>query len=207
MAAKEKLYTLTEVSKRAGVSMPTLQRYKKLYQDRIPSVGEGRRQRYPKSAIGAIRKLKAENLKKRGRPRKAVAPSAAKARSGSGKRTGKLLTLSEIGRRTGISYPTLIRYVKLYIDQIPHVGKGRKRRFPVAAVAKFAQLRKQSRRGRPPASEGRKSAAPSRRASGTDARLAERIRGLESAQREVARQLEAVLKLLKRPVHVTIQPD
>ena len=70
LASKEKLYTLTEVSKLAGVSMPTLQRYKKLYQDRIPSVGEGRRQRYPKRAIAAIQKLKAENLKKRGRPRK-----------------------------------------------------------------------------------------------------------------------------------------
>ena len=30
-----KLYTLSEISQRTGISMPTLQRYKKLYQDRI----------------------------------------------------------------------------------------------------------------------------------------------------------------------------
>ena len=45
--AAGKLYTLTEVSKITNISMPTLQRYKKAYQDRIPSTGEGRRQRYP----------------------------------------------------------------------------------------------------------------------------------------------------------------
>lgn len=202
MASKEKLYTLTEVSKLAGVSMPTLQRYKKLYQDRIPSVGEGRRQRYPKRAIKAIQKLKAENLKKRGRPRKTDGGAAkAKAR----RPASNLLTLSEIGRRTGISYPTLIRYVKLYIDQIPHVGEGRTRRFPVEAVEKFAMLRKQSRRGRPPASGARVPA--SRAGAAQDPKLAQRIRELERAQKEVSRQLESVIALLKKPVQVTIAPQ
>ena len=46
-----KLYTLSEISSKTGISMPTLQRYKKLYQDRIPSEGQGRKQRYPESAL------------------------------------------------------------------------------------------------------------------------------------------------------------
>jgi DNA-binding transcriptional MerR regulator len=197
LARKKKLYTLTEVSKRAGVSMPTLQRYKKLYQDRIPSVGEGRRQRYPREAIAEVRKIKAENLKKRGRPRKA-SPAPAKARAGA--KASGLITLSEIGRRTGISYPTLVRYVKLYLDQIPHEGEGRKRRFPEEAVPVFEELRRNSKRGRPKASAGlRKSRTP-------DAALVQRIRELERAQKEVSRQLASVLALLKRPVQVTIQP-
>lgn len=186
--------------------MPTLQRYKKLYQDRIPSVGEGRRQRYPKGAIAAIQKLKAENLKKRGRPRKTDGGSQRAKSSRSTKAASNLLTLSEIGRRTGISYPTLIRYVKLYIDQIPHVGEGRRRRFPVAAVEKFAQLRKQSRRGRPPAAGGAR-VPTSRVGAAQDPKLAQRIRELERAQREVSRQLESVIALLKKPVQVTIRPQ
>lgn len=37
-SADEKLYTLSEISTQTGISMPTLQRYKKMYQDRLPSV-------------------------------------------------------------------------------------------------------------------------------------------------------------------------
>jgi len=39
------LLTLSEVSRRTGISMPTLQKYKKQNADEIPSVGEGRKQR------------------------------------------------------------------------------------------------------------------------------------------------------------------
>ena len=188
--------------------MPTLQRYKKLYQDRIPSVGKGRNQRYPKAAIAVIRQLKAENVKKRGRPRTNAGSKRRKAsrRKTGSKRAEKLLTLSEIGRRTGISYPTLIRYVKLFIDQIPHVGEGRKRRFPVAAVQKFAELRKQSRRGRPRRSAS-STAAIGRGGAAVDPALSRRIRELERAQREVSRQLDSVIALLKKPVRVTIRPE
>jgi hypothetical protein len=45
------LLTLSEVSKRTKISMPTLQRYKKEYQRRIPSTGKGRKQRYPVEAL------------------------------------------------------------------------------------------------------------------------------------------------------------
>ncbi len=204
MARKEKLLTLTEVSKLSGVSMPTLQRYKKLYADRIPSVGEGRRQRYPKRAVAAVKKLKAENLKKKGRPRKAAAKKKkAKGRAQAAKTP--LLTLSEIGRRTGISYPTLVRYVKLYKDKIPHVGDGRKRRFPAEAVSVFAELRKSSKRGRP--YQGARKGAKPRSAAASHPDLSKRIRELERAQASVASQLASVIELLKRPVQVTIRPE
>lgn len=203
MARIEKLYTLTEVSKRAGVSMPTLQRYKKLYQDRIPSVGEGRRQRYPKRAIAEIRKIKSENLKKRGRPRKSTS-AASSATDSRATGSSRLLTLTEICRRTGISYPTLVRYVKLYIDRIPHVGEGRRRRFPKEAVAVFADLRKNSKRGRP---RSKPAAGTAASPGAADPNLTARIRELERAQREVSRQLASVLSLLKKPVQVTIRPQ
>ena len=57
------LYTLTEVSNKTSISMPTLQRYKKNYQDRIPSVGKGRKQRYPEEALQVFEQIKAGDIK------------------------------------------------------------------------------------------------------------------------------------------------
>src|SRR5262245_14120942 len=84
----DKLYTLSEISQRTGISMPTLQRYKKTYQDRIPSVGQGRKQRYPENALPVFDEIKNENAGKRGRPRKDASaprperPTASKRRPG-----------------------------------------------------------------------------------------------------------------------------
>ena len=217
MTPARKLYTLTEVSKKTGISMPTLQRYKNLYQDRIPSEGEGRKQRYPHAALAVFKKFREENLKKRGRPakkkraaakttskRRGKARSKAKTKRGSGQE--KLLTLLEIGRRTGISYPTLLRYVKVYGDEIPHVGEGRRRRFPVAAVKEFRRLRRSSKRG-PRAGQKRAPAASARRAAGTDQALKARVRELEKAQRQVTRQLDEIVRLLKKPMQITVRSD
>ncbi len=165
--AKTSLLTLTEVAKRTKISMPTLQRYKKLYQARIPSEGAGRKQRYPASAIPIFLELKKENIGRRGRPRKNAPPApttaqaarkparssrksaakkpAAKATSGEG-----LLTLTQVSKMTSISYPTLLRYVKSNIKSIPHKGTGRARRYKPEAVAVFKDLRSRSRRGRKP---------------------------------------------------------
>lgn len=201
----EKLYTLSEISTRTGISMPTLQRYKKTYQDRIPSVGEGRKQRYPESALPVFDVLKNENIGRRGRPRKdpnaprperpaaskrrpgrpakksaaaargrkaastrgAAAPAkrrgrppgrpakkaagAARGRAAAGRGAGKansnLLTLTQISEQTGISYPTLVRYVRANADRLPSEGTGRARRFYPQAVDVFRQLRSESGRG------------------------------------------------------------
>lgn len=215
--AAPKLYTLTQIGEMASVSMPTLQKYKRTYQDRIPSVGEGRKQRYPREAVAVLKQLKKENLAKRGRPRKSPAPQSKKAGAKAKKRApvkkkiavksaAELLTLSEISRRTKISYPTVSRYVKLFIDRIPHVGTGRVRRFPKEAVAAFQQLRGESRPGRPRKS-GAKAAAskPAGRgaaSAGTD--VSSRLKDLERSHADLSKKLGAVLELLKKPVHVTI---
>jgi predicted DNA-binding transcriptional regulator AlpA len=196
-SAGEKLFTLSEISQKTGISMPTLQRYKKMYQDRIPSAGEGRKQRYPESALPVFDEIKTENAGKRGRPRKdpsaprperpakraggrkaAAAPRPAAAakrtagrkaaatptgrrpgrpsksgnqKSGSqksgGQKPGNLMTLTQISETTGISYPTLVRYVRIHADRLPSEGKGRARRFYPQAVDVFRQLRSESGRG------------------------------------------------------------
>jgi len=229
--AGQRLYTLTEIGELASVSMPTLQKYKRLYQDRIPSVGEGRKQRYPRAAVAVLRQLKKENLAKRGRPPKnaskarVAAPTPVKASrtAASSAGDGGLLTLTEISRRTRISYPTVSRYVKVFLDRIPHVGSGRKRRFPHSAVEAFLQLRSESRPGRPPkaakvakvakaakswgAAPKRVTAVASGATGASDASngaLAARLEGLERAQADLAEQVAAVLELLKQPIQVSL---
>ena len=142
---KERVYTLSEVSEQTGISMPTLQRYKKNYQDRIPAVGKGRRQRYPEAAFQVFEEIKQENIKRRGRPKKKK--SGGRQRKSGGK-SSHLLTLTEVADRTGISYPTLVRYVKLHEDRIPFEGAGRKKRYHPEAVQVFQEIRSESPRGR-----------------------------------------------------------
>lgn len=227
------LLTLTEVSNRTGISMPTLQRYKKEYQSRIPSVGRGRKQRYPVESLEVFEQLKSENIKRRGRPRgsggggggrraasKSAAPSSGAASSGaSSSRSssgggGDLLTLTEIGERTGISYPTLVRYVKLHGDEIPSEGEGRRRRYHPQAVEVFQRLRSESGRGRKPKG-GRAAAAPARVPGGAsaagggagagDGKLAQRVASLERTQERLERQIQEMIQLVRKPITVTVQ--
>ena len=188
------LLTLTEVSKRTGISMPTLQRYKKEYQSRLQTVGEGRTQRYKVESLDTFKQIKQENLKKRGRPRKAaVAPKARKVAARVKAAPEGLISLSEIGRRTGISYPTLLRYVRLHGDRIPSHGSGRKRRFPTEAVPVFSQLRKESRRGR-------RKGTPAKKAAAAGKGLEARMRQLEKSQAALEKQVKKLVKALRRPL-------
>jgi len=266
-----KLYTLSEISNKTGISMPTLQRYKKLYQDRIPAEGRGRKQRYPENALPVFDQIRNENLGRRGRPRKdpnaprpnsgtaastgskrpaakgraaaAPAKSAARAaggRRGASKRTaapapapapvrgrgrkaasgggaGKLMTLTQISEDTGISYPTLVRYVRLHGDRLPHEGKGRGRRFYPQAVDMFRELRSESgrggrkpnaantakaaaaptgkRRGRPPGSgAGARAAAAAAPAEGG---LHKRLKAIEKSQESLEKKFRGFVKSLQ----------
>jgi len=251
-----KLYTLSEISNKTGISMPTLQRYKKLYQDRIPAEGRGRKQRYPESSLPVFDQLRNENLGRRGRPRKdpnAPRPAAAKstgskrsaakgrpaaaaapvkagaarggrrgaakraaapvaapapARRGPGRKpaasgTGKLMTLTQISEDTGISYPTLVRYVRLHGDRLPHEGKGRGRRFYPQAVDVFRTLRSESGRGgrKPNAANTAKAAAPTGKrrgrppGSGAGARAAAAVASIAaSAEGGLHKRLKAIEK-------------
>ncbi len=215
------LYTLTEVSNKTSISMPTLQRYKKNYQDRIPSVGKGRKQRYPEEALEVFEQIKKENVKRRGRPPKSASVRGgakpgrpAKKPATSGKSKVGLLTLTKVAEETGISYPTLVRYVKNHGNRIPHEGKGRSRRYYPEAVEVFKQLRSESPRGRrkkKPA-EGKAAAAPRARAASaasaasgaSDSGLARRVQSLENVQTNLERQIKELIKQLKKPLRVTI---
>ena len=148
-AGRKKLLTLGEVARRAGVSMATALRYKKLYQDRISSEGTGRRQRYPVAAVREFKALKSErSTKRRGKKKAATQAAGTQAKGAAG--GPSLLTLSSISQETKISYPTLQRYVRLFGDRIPHEGEGRKRRYHPDSVAVFRELRAESKPGRKP---------------------------------------------------------
>jgi hypothetical protein len=256
-----KLYTLSEISQKSGISMPTLQRYKKLYQDRIPAEGRGRKQRYPDSALPVFDQIRNENLGRRGRPRKdpnaprpeksgskrpaargraavakagaaraaggrgaaskrTPAPTPAPARGRAGRKAGgrsgeNLMTLTQISEDTGISYPTLVRYVRLHGDRLPHEGKGRGRRFYPAAVDIFRQLRSESgrggrkpgkasqppvaaRRGRPPG-RGRAaaSAATTTSSSSDNSFLNKRLKEIEKSQQSLEKKFRGFVKSLQ----------
>lgn len=137
-------------------------------------------------ARGTARKKKGRVAGKRGRGASAAGAGG----------EGELLTLVQIGQMTGISYPTLLRYVRLHLDRLPHTGSGRKRRFRPGAVAVFQELRAQSRRG--PRSSGRAAAgaAPS---------VTRQLARLERGQRELARQLKELRKSLSRPVRIRLE--
>jgi predicted DNA-binding transcriptional regulator AlpA len=255
-ANSEKLYTLSEISQKTGISMPTLQRYKKMYQGRIPSVGQGRKQRYPERALPVFDEIKTENAGRRGRPRKdpnaprparpaaskrrgrppgrpaktaaakrtggrkAAAkragatgrrrgrpPGSKKAAGGARKSSGNLLTLTQISEQTGISYPTLVRYVRLHSNRLPHEGKGRARRFYPQAVDVFRQLRSESGRGgrkkgagagrpagrRPGRPAGRRGRPP---ASETGA-FAQRLKAIEKTQQNLEKKLKGLVRNLQ----------
>ena len=206
-----KLLTMSEVSRRTGISMPTLQKYKKEHQDRIPSEGEGRKQRYPLAALPVFKKLKEEGLARRGGGRKSAGkkvgrPRAkAKARSTGRKASSgsDLLSLAKIQQTTGISYPTLLRYVNLHLDRIPHVGEGRKRRYPKEAVDVFRQIRSESPRGRKP--KGSKKAAPRPVAAASNGNLAKKLAELQRSQSQLERQVRELKELIKRPITVTMR--
>ncbi|MGD2115210.1 MAG: helix-turn-helix domain-containing protein [Acidobacteriota bacterium] len=205
--SEKKLYTLTEVSKKTGISMPTLQRYKKSYQDRIPSVGEGRTQRYPEESLPVFKQIKKENVKRRGRPPKSESKKAPGRPKKKKKSTEGLLTLTKIAEETNISYPTLVRYVKLYKDRIPHKGSGRSRRFYPEAIEVFQQIRSESPRGRKkksaaPARRGRR---PARAAAASNGDLARRIDALERSNADLEKQIRELVKQFKKPLKVTIK--
>lgn len=261
-SADEKLYTLSEISTQTGISMPTLQRYKKMYQDRLPSVGKGRKQRYPQSALPVFDEIKTENAGRRGRPRKDAAaraerpaaskrrpgrpakkapPAAAKRRPGrpagrkaaaaaapraaAGRKTaaagraggraqkpGNLMTLTQISETTGISYPTLVRYVRMHADRLPSEGKGRARRFYPQAVDVFRQLRQESGRGGrkaaggasaakkpagrgPGRGRGRAAAAPAAEPTGV---LHQRLKALEKTQQSLEKRFKGFVDSLQK---------
>ena len=203
-ARRRKLLTLSEVSKRTGISMPTLQKYKRENADELASVGEGRKQRYLLESIPVFERLRREGLARRGGGSHSDSPAATKPpKVSSGSRTPPgLLSLQRIKEVSGISYPTLLRYVDLHLDKIPHVGEGRKRRYPKEAIDVFVELRKNSPRGRKP-----KAGSPSAnaQAASSAARLEKKIVELQRSQAHLERQVRELAEYMRRPVVLTMK--
>ncbi len=143
------------------------------------------------------------------------------------------LTLKAISDELGVAYPTIARYATKHEDRIPHVGHGRKRRFPPEAIAVFQQIRKESKPGRPPKAKTEKkraaagsprpapisqsvqSAAPARAAAepaaaafsgrASDA-LAQRIDRLERQQQQLETLVRSLREELERPLTAIVEP-
>jgi hypothetical protein len=199
-ATADRLLTLSEVGTRTGISMPSLLRYKKRFQGRIPAVGKGRKQRYPESALPVFEAIRTENLGRRGRPKGSGRQAVRKVEAATG---AKLLSLNEIGRRTKISYPTLLRYVKNHLPELAHRGSGRMRRFLPESVAVFERLRSQSRRGRKAAGAraagARAAGAPSEKA------VLRRLDQIEKLQHALSRQLRDLARAAGKPLRIVVK--
>jgi predicted site-specific integrase-resolvase len=198
---EDELLTLEEVARRSGISTPTLRRYGRLYRDRIPSIGSGRRKRYPEGAVAVFQELKRAGRRGR-RPLVAAAKANAVPKGTAGRRGGgvnrrsgepeNLLTLRAIRERTGIAYPTLERYVRLYLERLPHEGVGRARRFRSEAVGVFEELRRKSRSG------GMRASRRERRDSEEERTLRARVEGIERKHHDLERRLNDLAKQLGR---------
>lgn len=68
---------------------------------------------------------------------------------------GSLLTLGQIAERVGISYPTLMRYVRDHGDRMPHEGSGRARRYYPDTIDIVREIRSEMKGGRPPGSNNK----------------------------------------------------
>lgn len=64
--AEKKLYTLTEMAKKTGISLASLSKYVKEQPDRIPSEVVGKMRKFPSDAVGVFKQIKMENLGNRG---------------------------------------------------------------------------------------------------------------------------------------------
>ena len=67
-------------------------------------------------------------------------------------------------------------------------------------MAVFQKLRSESKRGRKPLAKKK----PAKERVAKDAAIAARISALEKSQREIAKQLKAVVAELRKPIRVTI---
>jgi DNA-binding transcriptional MerR regulator len=213
----QELMTLTEVSHRTGISSPTLQKYKKRYADRIPSVGEGRRQRYPKEALEVFQELKKENMARRGRPRKSGskarkpkkskrAPKKSTRRRKAAARASQeaLMSLRQAAKEAGISYQTALRYVREQLGRIPHQMVGKRRKFPPEAVKAIQAIRQETPGGRPPKKQAaRKKArrAAAAAAPTTGAALEKLVKTVSDLEGRIA----ALEKEMKKPLKIEVK--
>ena len=75
----QELLTLTRIAELTDISYPTLSRYVKLYKDRIPFKGKGRKRRYHPEAVEVFKEIYSESPRGRKKKKKAKKAEPAKA--------------------------------------------------------------------------------------------------------------------------------
>lgn len=123
--------------------------------------------------------------------------------------------LSHIARETGISYPTLQKYVRDHADRLRITGEGRKRRYHLDCIDVFNELRAASRPGRKPKpramqknldgteeparvpGDQKKSRKRRKKAAAKPIYIEDRIANLE-------RDIAKINKILSRPIRVKV---
>ena len=168
------------------------------------NLGKRGRPRKDAAAAAAPKRGRKPAAGRRGAAKAPAAKAAAKraAKSGAaapakrGAKTARgLLTLTQVSKTTGISYPTLVRYVKLYSAKLPHEGVGRARRFHPEAVEVFKQLRQESGRG------GRKKGSGGILAAGRAAvsgAVSSRLKAIEASQKKLEKNFRGLIKSLQK---------
>lgn len=168
-------YTLSRVSELTGISMPTLLRYKKSHAKRIPSIGEGRRQRFPESALAVFLQIRDESRTRVSLPRPA----------------GRLLSLTAQKRALEA------REAQQEVEprhRTPESGTK-----PKGAASKPVSVTPAAV-GR--ASEPRGSRARRPSANGT-AEIAARMEALEASQKRLEKEIRDLLRELESPLTAT----
>ncbi|MDX1632132.1 MAG: helix-turn-helix domain-containing protein [Thermoanaerobaculia bacterium] len=191
----QELLTLTELAEKADVSLPTAQKYKKNHQDKLPTVGKGRTQKYRPEAVQVVQEIYEENLARRGRGSK---KSSGKKKSKKKKEERELLPLTEIAERAGVSYPTAQNYVKKHLDRIPHEGKGRRRKYPPEAVKAVQEIYNENMKKR---GGGRKKKGKKSRSKAGPTSDRQITKALEKLEKRVA----SLEKLMAKPLKVEIK--
>ena len=157
IATDHKLYTLSEISQKTGISMPTLQRYKKTLSGPHSLGGQGRKQRYPESALPVFDEIRNENVGRRGRPRKdrmLRVRSVRRRASAVGVRRPPPSAAAAPAVRRGQGGQTPARAAKAS-------GRRQERRRRGRKAAAAAAACRPARRGRPPGRANQKPAAKS----------------------------------------------
>lgn len=179
-------------------------------EERAPSTGRRGKGKAEPGATGRAKAAKSATAAKTAKPGKpakaqkaskaAKATEATPAKDASKKGAAKtsLLSLKGIERETKISYPTLMRYVRVHGDEIPSQMVGNQRRFPREAIAVFRDLRSRSRAGRKPASRVVETApAPTPQAPAAAAPKQRRSQGKATAGSSTSGDLAATLAAIE----------
>ncbi len=157
-AADEKWYNLSEMSRLTGINRAQLHKYVKSHSDRIKSHRFGARTKFHESAIAVFEEIRAEGLRRVGKPvteRKKVDPTQVKRKPGrravaepapeATAAAPRYYTLADMARLTGINRVQLHKLSRTFAAEIPSRKVGGRTQYPAEAADVFRELRDRRR--------------------------------------------------------------